>query len=183
MSGDPKKPVVGEFIIDASELAPFLVDLPPGALQGLRVEKEGIDDVIREIEATQALWGDKAGVTQGDFTELQTNCARIDQVDVFLGASRKLVEILEETRALLVDQRERVIHAIAKSVDGRAKTQGGRVLLAKYEKTRLYRSLSANKGVKTRQRNAQNAEAEAEAEAEAKAEAEAGPDSAGLAKG
>ena len=163
MPGNPPNPNIGDLHIDASTLAPCIVDLPPGDLQGLRVEKEGVQEVINEINANQPTWGDKAGITQGDygdFTALNDNLAKIDS---FLGPARKLVEMLEETRASLVDHRERLIHAIAKSVDGRSKTKGGADLLAKYEKTRAYRSLTAEKAVKTRKKNQQAAEAAREA--------------------
>jgi len=153
MPGNPQNPAVGDLHIDASVLAPHIVDLPPGDMQGLRIEKEGLATVIAEINANQAACGDKAGITQGDFSDFTTAHDAITKIDSFLAPARKLVELLEETRASLVDQRERLIHAFAKSVDGRAKTKGGAELLAKYEKTRAYRSLTADKAVKTREKN------------------------------
>jgi hypothetical protein len=130
-------------------------------MQGLRIEKEGLAEVIAEINANQATWGDKAGVTQGDYSDFTATNDYIAKIDSFLGPARKLVELLEETRAFLVDQRERVIHAFAKSVDGRAKTKGGADVLAKYEKTRIYRSLTADKAAKTREKRKAAAAAKA----------------------
>jgi hypothetical protein len=160
MSGTPKNPAIGDLHIDASDLAAYIVDLAPGAMQGLRIEKEGLPGAIAEIMSNQALYGDKAGITQGDISELTSTEDRIHQIDTFLGPARKLVEMLDETRALLGDQRERLINAFARSVDGRAKTQGGAELLARYEQTRAYRSLTANKAAKTREKNKQAAEAQ-----------------------
>jgi hypothetical protein len=69
MPGNPQNPDVGDLHIDASILAPCIVDLPPGEMQGLRVEKEGLAEVIAEINANQATTGDKAGITQGNYSD------------------------------------------------------------------------------------------------------------------
>ncbi len=62
------------------------------------------------------------------------------------------------------DQRQRIVHALAVGVERRAKTRSdGGTLLAKYQKTREYRSATALNGVKTRRRNQQAEAAEAEA--------------------
>lgn len=159
MPGNPQSPAIGDLHIDASTLAPCIIDLPPGKMQGLRIEKEGLAEVVAEINANQAAWGDQAGVTQGDHAELTTIVDNIAMIDSFLGPTRKLVEVLEETRAFLVDQRERLIHAFARSVDGRTRTKGGADLVARYEKTRAYRSLTAVKAAKTREKKAKAAEA------------------------
>lgn len=155
MSGDPKNPAIGELSIDATGCLSFIVDLPPGGLQGLRTEHDGVKGVIAEIGANQASWGDKAGVTVGDFNQVMTSTQHIEQLDLFLPAARKLVELLEETRATEVDARERAISMIAKSVENRATQPGNEAVLAKYDATRAYRSEFANKAVKTRRKNAE----------------------------
>jgi hypothetical protein len=78
---------------------------------------------------------------------------RIAKIDALLPAARKLVELLEETRAVLDDRRQRQMSAIATAAEGRAKVLRKPELLAKYEKTRAYRSAGAMKGVRTRRRN------------------------------
>ncbi|MFT3767012.1 MAG: hypothetical protein QM820_16060 [Minicystis sp.] len=161
MAGDPKNPEIGEIHIDASVCAPFIVDLPPGGLSGLRVAHDGVDVVVAEIAAHQAAWGDKAGVTAGDFDQIMTSHDRVKLIDRFLPAMRKAVEVMEETRAKEVDARERGISSVAASVDVRARAPGNEVLLAKYEETRGYRSEIALRGAKTRKRNAQEKAAQA----------------------
>jgi hypothetical protein len=152
---DPKKPQPGELHIDASDVAPFAIDLPEGALRGLRTERDGCADVVSEILAAQAAWGDKAGVTAGDAAEIQQAQQRIALVDTYLQSAQKLVEILTETRAAIDDKRERLIGTIAESVERRAKMlDNGADLLAKYEKTRAYRSAPGYKAAKTRAANA-----------------------------
>lgn len=153
---DINEPVaIGALAVDCTTLKAFLVDLPPGARRGLRAEQDGFGDVIAEILSNQVEIGDKAGVTKNDIEELSLANERIAQIDVHLPAVRKLLEILEETRAKIDDQRQRQINAIAGAVEGRAKALSDPTLLAKYEKTRTYRSAVALKGAKTRKKNAE----------------------------
>ena len=79
----------------------------------------------------------------------------------------KFLEVMQETRAVLEDKRQRIIYNVASSVDRREKETPG--LQAKYEKTRAYRSAIAKKAVKTRLKNA-------EAEAEAAEETQGAPE-------
>jgi hypothetical protein len=155
MPGDPKNPEIGELSIDATVCQPYIVDLPAGGLVGLRTEHEGVDDVIDEIAANQAAWGDKAGVTAGDFNQIMTSTQHIEEIDRHLPAARKLVELLEETRAKEVDARERSISSVAQTVEIRAKQPGNEAVLAKYDATRAYRSEFANKAARTRRKNAE----------------------------
>lgn len=152
---DSFEPVaVGALSVDCSFLASFVVDLPPGARRGLRVEQEGFGDVVNEILANQAKHGEEAGVTKSDHEAFAQANQRIAQIDAFLPAARKLVELLVETRAVPDDQRQRQAFAIAEAVEGRAKIQKSGHLLAKYERTRAYRSAIGLKAVKTRRKNA-----------------------------
>ena len=64
----------------------------------------------------------------------------------------KLLEMINETEALLEDKRETLIRSVAASVDAKAKLVGEE-LLAKYEHTRAYRSAVGTKAAKTRKRN------------------------------
>lgn len=163
MANDPTNPEVGALVIHGEEFGEYLVDLAPGALQGMRTAQPGFDDVIKEILANQAQWGPKAGVTVDDFTELEMTNARIARIDVFVRPVQKLLEMLIETRYMLEDRRQRLALNIAKSVDRRGVRDPK--LLAKYEKTRAYRSASAKKGLRTRRQNEEEA-AEQDAESE-----------------
>ncbi|UQA59401.1 hypothetical protein [Polyangium aurulentum] len=157
MSGIYEPVAIGALAVDCTALAEFLVDLPPGARRGLRAEQDGFGDVIAEILSNQAALGDKTGIIKSDIDELALANDRIAQIDARLPAVRKLLEILEETRAKLDDQRQRQVSAIAGAVEGRAKALSDPTLLAKYEKTRTYRSAAAVKGAKTRKKNAEAA--------------------------
>jgi hypothetical protein len=161
---NPVDPVALDALaIDCKPLAPFLVDLPPLARRGMVAEQEGFSDVVAEIIANQAKYGDKAGITKSDMDDFTLANDQIALIDARLPAALKLVEILEETRAKLDDQRQRHVSAIANSVERRAKVRGDNELLAKYEKTRTYRSAIAVKAAKTRSKKAKAEAAKAEA--------------------
>lgn len=152
---NPNAPQPGTLIIDVSALASFLVDLPPGATQGMRTMQDGWDDVVAEINANQVVYGEDAGITAKEFARLQTLNDQYAQVVAFLPAAEKLLEILEESKASIDDERQRLASAFGQSVETRVKTNGAKgVLLAKYAKTRTYRSAIAVKAAKTRRKNA-----------------------------
>jgi peptidoglycan hydrolase CwlO-like protein len=89
-----------------------------------------------------------------------------------LPAALKLVEILHESKAAIDDKRQRLISAFAQPAESRAKAQGNdTTLLAKYEKTRAYRSAIAEKGAKTRKKKEAEAAETKKAEEEAKSAA------------
>lgn len=145
---------VGSLVIDCSKQGSFLVDLPHRGMRGLLVERAGFTEVLGEILANQATVGPKAGVTQDDIDGILLDNAYIDDIDAILPAARKLVELLVESRAFYDDDRQRRVHAIANLIEGRARTTGVTELLAKYEKTRTYRSATGVKGAKTRKAKA-----------------------------
>jgi hypothetical protein len=149
---------LGVLAIDCTALESFVEDLPPGALMGMRARQAGYTDVINEIASNQSTLGGKAGVTDEDLQALLLADERIALIDAQLPAARKLVEMLEETRSKLDDQCQRQISAIALSVQSRAKAYNDDELLARYEKTRTYRSATAVKAAKTRRKNAGSSE-------------------------
>lgn len=142
-------------LVDATGMATFLEDVETGMRQRLRSAQPGFPKAMGEILLNQDELGERAGITAHDFQELVTANERIEQIEALLPTARKLVEVLEESRAVYDDKRQRFVSAIAKSVEMRAKALGDETLLAKYEQTRLYRSSIAAKAVRTRQRNQQ----------------------------
>ena len=145
---DPKNPAVGELHIDGSDVEPFAEDLPPGAMIGLLATQEGFKEAAAELVTVHPAFGKAAGITDGDIEELSLINERIARIDELLPAYRKADEILTETRAKLDDKRHRILLNGAKAVDRRAGQN--EELLAKYEKTRAYRSAIAKKGVLTK---------------------------------
>lgn len=163
MGSDPKKPEIGDLMIDATDLSEVLVDLPPGARQGMRATQPGVDKVLAEIDANQAQFGERAGVTAYDLDSIRTNRELIARIDELLPASNKLSEILTETRAKLDDEVQRRVSAIATAVETRARASGDQELLGRYAGTREYRSAAAAKAVRTRRRNQEAASPDAPA--------------------
>lgn len=153
MSHHPKVPM-GNLVVDARGLAEFIVDLEQGKMQGLRTEQKGYAEVVTELVSNQREFGEQAGITQTDIERLVELNRRVAMVDQYLPAVRKMLELLTETRAVCDDERQRLVSAFGQSVDARAKASRNPTLLAKYERTRDYRSAIANKGAKTRKKNA-----------------------------
>jgi|GEM_PF-1925065 hypothetical protein len=153
MAGDPKSPVVGEFVFDGSEFNAYAVDLPQGACRGKLTAREGFEEACKELFANQADHGTRAGITADDATHLAAANERIARIDAFLPALLKAAEVLTETRYMLDDKRQQILFNAAQSVDRRGKQHPD--LIARYERIREYRSASAKKAVKTRRKNAE----------------------------
>jgi hypothetical protein len=159
MTNDPKNPEPGEFQIDASPVSAFAAYLKEGELQGKRREQPGIEDAFREVFSNHAELGARAGVTEEDIRALQASNERIEMVRKYLGPTRKLLGILEDTEGEEDDKRHRILNAIANAVDRRSAVRGNEELAARYSKTREYRSAIAVKAVRTRRRNQAAADA------------------------
>lgn len=153
MSSDPKRPDVGDLSIDASDVGPIVVDLPPGGMLGLRSSQPGFPEALAELLSNQPILGVQAGVRDEDIVDIQATVANRERIRSLLPAATKLVELLTETDAVLDDRLQRQVHNIAVVVERRAKMQRNDELLARYAKTRAYRSAIGNKAARTRQRN------------------------------
>ena len=154
---DPVNPTLGAFHIDGTEFEVYAEDLPPGGLLGFKSTHEGFIEAAQELVTAHPAHGRAAGISDGDITDLAEINERIARIDVFLPAYAKAAEVLTETRAKLDDKRERILLNAAKSVDRRAGQTP--TLLAKYEKTREYRSAIAKKALKTKALNAKQSDA------------------------
>ena len=154
---DPVNPTLGAFHIDGTEFEAYAEDLPPGGLQGFKTTHEGFLEAVQELVTAHPTHGSEAGIPDGDITDLKQINERIARIDVFLPAYAKATEVLTETRAKLDDRRERILLNAAKSVDRRAGQSP--TLLAKYQRTREYRSAIAKKALKTKAMNAKQNDA------------------------
>ena len=150
---DPKNPSIGDLAVDATELAPIIVDLPPGARRGLLSSQPGCADVVTELRSNQKDFGARAGVRDEEVSDLEGLLANIARIDRVLPAARKQVELLEETRAVQDDTLQRRIYQIAQSVERRSRINGNGDLAARYEKSCQYRSAIGVRAARTRRRN------------------------------
>lgn len=153
MEPEIKKPALNDLFVDARPCADYLYDLEPGDRQGLRVELDGFVVAADEVIDNQQHYGERAGISDKDFALFTTAVERRDEIRKRLRVARKLVEVLEESEAVHDDSAQRQIFGFAQIVEARAKAYGDSELLARYEKTRAYRSAVGVKAAKTRRRN------------------------------
>lgn len=154
MGEEIMKVPVGSLAVDCTHMTSWVKDYPPGELIGKRATQEGYEAAVDEIIANQLSWGSKVGVSADDIRGIRLADMRIAMIDACLPAARKMVEMLEETRIVVDDERHRRISKVAALVDAQTKTGPQPDLLARYEKTRAYRSQAAMKAVRTRRQNA-----------------------------
>jgi hypothetical protein len=153
MDSESKKPALNDLFVDARPCAEYLIDLAPGERQGLRVALDGFLEAAAEVVDNQSHYGDRAGISEKDFETFSIAVERKDQIQARLRVARKLVEVLEESEAVHDDSAQRQIFGFAQVIEARAKAYGDPELLARYEKTRAYRSAVGIKAAKTRRRN------------------------------
>ncbi len=150
MAKDPKNPVVGDLAIDCSLLADLMIDLPPGAMVGMRREQRGLDALLSEVAANQKTLGTRAGILDADAQALAKLTDKILLVRKYKEPLRKLLELVTETEAALDHERHQHISNIAASVEQRAKMPGNEDLRSLYRATREYRSAVGKKAARTR---------------------------------
>lgn len=154
MSHEIKRPERGDLLIDARPMGDFLLDAPPGTLIGIRRAQDGFDDVVDEIVTHQPTFGEQAGILQSEVDELCLLKGRIALISQFRPALEKLLEMMNETEAVLDNRCQEIVRNVAKTVDARVATTKDDSLFAHYELTRKYRSAPAKKAVKTRRKKA-----------------------------
>ncbi len=150
MAKDPKNPVAGDLTIDCTPISDLIIDLPKGAMTGMRREREGLDALLTEVSANQKADGARAGILDSDAQALAKLTEKVLLVRKYKEPLRKLLELVTETEASLDHQRHQHISNIASSVEQRAKMPGNEDLRSLYRATRQYRSAVGKKAAKTR---------------------------------
>lgn len=146
----------GPVTIDLTDVKDVLVDLPPGALQGVRYDQPGITEVLAELNHALPQYGDAAEVHGAFHSRITQASAQIDKLTQYEIILKKQLEVVQETRAQLLNNREYDISAVAAKVTESATRQKKPDLMAYFEKTLHYRSQSGFKAVATRKKNAQS---------------------------
>jgi uncharacterized membrane-anchored protein YhcB (DUF1043 family) len=142
------------FTINLALLQSFLVDLPPGARRGMRTEQDGYESVLQEIMDRQAMYGDRAGITITDYNRFVLLNEQYDMVVKELPKVQKAEEVVGESLAYVDNLRHQLVTRFANSAEEHAQAAGGDpTLLTAYERTISYRSVIADKAVRTRQKN------------------------------
>lgn len=167
MSQVPAKAYCGPVTIDVSREGEILYDIPAGATHRLRRERPGIPDVLRELAIQIPAHGESAGIVPQTYKEILVATDAIDRLRAARTDVAKLLEVITESEAKFVHERENGLSLMADAVRATARRSADPSVLAPFEKLLEYNSQAAIKAVKTRRRNAKAAlEAAAEAEAE-----------------
>ncbi|MFT3767954.1 MAG: hypothetical protein QM820_21090 [Minicystis sp.] len=150
----PADPPDFVFTIDLAPMKAFLVDLPPGATRGMRRVQDGWENVENEIVGNQAKYGDRAGITTDDFDRFVALNDQYAQIAPQIPMLEKTEEVVLESLAYIDNQRHKLLTQFADAAEGHASAEGNDpTLLTAYEKTIAYRSVIADKAVKTRKKN------------------------------
>lgn len=156
----PNEPYCGPVAIDVSQVADVLVDVPPGGVRYLRHERPGIEEVIHELEANFDAHASDAGIPPQVYKQFVATTHAITRLREARKPLSKLLEVMNESEAKLVHERENAISQMADSIRSTAKRAAGPSIRAPFEKLLAYNAQAAEKAAQTRRRNAK-AEAEA----------------------
>lgn len=149
----------GPLTIDLTDIKDVLVDLPPGALQGVRYDQPGITEVLVELNHALPQYGDAAEVHGAFHARIAQASSHIDKLTQYEITLQKQLEVVRETRAQLINNREYDISAVAAKVTESATRQKKPELMAYFEKTLHYRSQAAFKALATRKKKIQTSPA------------------------
>lgn len=145
----------GPLSTDLGNVKNVLVDIPPGGLQGLRNEQPGIDGVLLELAHALPNYGDMAEVHGAFHSRIMDASTNIDKLAAHEMVLEKQLEVVRETKAQLINNREYDIGSVAAKVSESATRQKKPELLAVFEKTLRYRSQIGVKASATRKKKTQ----------------------------
>lgn len=164
MSKVPCTAYRGPLAVDVSAHADLLCDVPAGATHRLRRERPGIGEVIEELAVQIPEHGAAAGIATNTYDDFLQTTEAIDNLRSARTAVAKLLEVLNESEAKYVHDRENAISLMADAVRSTAKRSAGPSILAPFEALLRYNAQAAEKAAKTRRRNAKAALEATEAE-------------------
>jgi len=147
----------GEFTADISHLKGRLIDLPKGAMRGMRASKPGIEEVVAELRANVPISGALAGISPEVFAHFDECTGNIEDIDASLRLLAKMTEVLLESRAHYVHEQHQDIGVMVDSARSTAHRRKDPALLAPFEKTVEYNSRSGLKAARARRRNQEQA--------------------------
>jgi hypothetical protein len=158
-------PYTGPTSIDVEPIAAMLKDLNPGAMQFLRSEKEGIEEVEEELKNSVPAVGAYAAISSDVYAQLVLARDNVKKIRAIRLVVAKLAEVLEESEAYYEHESEVCISLIADAARSAARRKDPSIRAA-FEKTLRYVAQTAHKALLTRRRN-EKAEAKPEDEAAA----------------
>lgn len=161
MANSIVQPFTGDLVVDLKHLDGVVVDLIPGAMRGLRREKDGIQKALGEIQKGIPVHAATLGVAGDAHDRVNTLTDQIEKVRQARVLIDKMAEVLEETEAYLEDEREGEIGLVVNAVRRAARRKDPAVLAA-FEETSRYHGQIAARAHKTRRKNAEQTEAASE---------------------
>ena len=152
---DPKNPVPGDQVIDASEF--HFVDITPARVKKLTKLRDGHEDAVTEVLNLKPEDVERAGLNPAELEKLRVVYAECQRTEVFAAAVDKLGELLHEGLAL----RHHDIGTLLGEFASQAHRRAGRVtnseeVLGPVKKLVAYQSGPALKAAATRERNSQD---------------------------
>ncbi len=143
----------GQTSCDLSDVQDVLVDLAPGALVRSRVEQDGIAAVLVELSRVMPVHAEDAEIRAAIYDRVVAATGNLEKLRAHEMALEKMLEVVRETKGLMMNNREHDLSVIAARAVETAKRQSKPELLALFEKTIAYRSQVARKAVATRKKN------------------------------
>jgi hypothetical protein len=153
MARSDGQPYGGLLKLDLSKLAGILFDLPAGVLALLNKEHENVDDALKELDANVPQSGAACGVPDDAYQQVRTCTDNINRIRAARADVAKLLEVLDESEAKFVHERERGLSRISKAVRDKAHDKDDPTLLAPFQKVIAYVAQIAKKAVATREKN------------------------------
>jgi len=151
-------PYAGPLEFSLADVKEILIDLPDNTPR-LRTEMGGLPRVLDELATSVPAHGEAAGVPAKLHEGIVNDTADIEALDKHEEELEKALEVVKESRAKKVHDRENKISMLVDSVKSTAHRTGDNAILAPFERTIQYNSQIAEKAAKTRRKNAEAAAA------------------------
>ena len=144
---------VGSLTVDLNDVKDALVDLPPGAMKGIRAEQEGIGQVLSELATAMPNHGEAADVPAQAYQRIVDRTALLTKLRAHEVELAKMLEVCTETRAKTENDREDDISTIAKAAQDKARKSKDPGIAAPFELTIKYNAQIADRAAQTRRKN------------------------------
>lgn len=145
----------GSVKIDLSDVKDDLVDLPPGAMRGIRTEQEGIEKVIAELAKAIPAHGDAAEIPPQVYQRFLKRTALLAKLRAHEIELEKALEVCRETRAKTENDREDDISVMARAPQEAARRAKDPGIAAPFQEIIAYNTRIAEKAAQTRRKNAE----------------------------
>lgn len=149
-------PYTGPSFVDLAGITKILLDLAPGVRQFLRAEMAGIEEVVYELAHSVPSLGSKAAISSDVYAHFVECNENIGKIRALRSIIDKIAEVLEESEAYYVHEREVDISIMADAVRSTIRRRDESIRAA-FERILKYNAQNAEKSLKTRRKKAQAA--------------------------